>query len=644
MSNAPYIRAAIARVALELAPPLIRESLLDEPSFRQEYGLRTESVLSLGDSDVSISIRGSEIFGAVRAMLGGAAELGVNDVDDREWKLRNEADTGQLPKLILLSGEQRLILPDFAVLSPDAATRLRSLEEVGFEVNLPSSTRYRWREILVERALEDEEVDAFFSDARDTPVHLMRAIAGEIRSARSSVSSLIPNSRTYFERLVGAHDESRSVWDYASGPGKRFLEQLSAWRPYEGFLFSLYLSSHPALTAEISVERLEVGDLSRAYRFVENHGDVLSRLGAIEIGLRILPENPDIEPVLVRLVEHIRDDDVDGSRSEFKLLSALFVLVDGELARSRLMCTELPFYRRLATLAQAALIYRQLPKAGIETDAFCEWAFNNRGEQYYMQSLADMRLEPRWNPDLAVASQMKADFFGRIVIAANNYRENIRSSVLQDLILGTDAADIRSLSVSPNSYFPGPLEGTEDSPNMLPDDLSNAIEEQLNTNAAKPLSFVALVNSAMVFRIESDKAELAANALRLGNYRLDHVQDKSQLLSTLHGLAAVAAVARNSALADELRIVSRRYRHDAQYSLSLEEEMRTCLKAAASRSDLIDWTDFVGEWLTELAFGEFEDDEAGVFQSHLQCLCHTVPELWVSCGRADAALSALGGR
>ena len=642
MSNAPYIRAAIAQVALELAPPLIRKSLLDEPSFRQEYGLRTELLLSLGDSGVSI--HGSEIFGAVRAVLGGAAELDVIDVEGREWKLRGEPDTGQPPKLILLSGGQRLLLPDFAVLSPDAATRLRSLDEVGLEMNLPSSRHDRWREILVARAFEDEEVDAFHSDVRDTPVHMMQAIADEILAGRSRPSSFVPCSRTYFERLVGAYDESASVWDYASGAGRRFLEQLSAWRPYEGFLFSLFLSSHSALTAEISVESLECVDLARAYGFVERYGDVLSRLGAIEIGLRILPENPEIEPVLVRLIEHIRDDDVDGSRSGFKLLSALFVLVDGELARTRLMCTELPFYRRLASLAQAALICRQLVKADIQTDAFCEWAFSKRGEQYYMQSLADMRLEPRWNPDLAVASQMKADFFGRIVIAAKIYRENIRSSVLHDLILGTDAASIQSLSVIPYSYFPGPLEGTEDSPNVLPDDLSKAIEEQLNTNGAKPLSFVALVNSAMIFRIESDKAELAVNALKIGNYRLDQVQDKSQLLAILDGLAMVAAVARNAALADELRIVGRRYRHDPQYSLTVEEEVRTCLKAAASRSDLIDWTDFVGEWLTELAFGEFDDDEAGVFQSHLQCLCHAVPELWVSCGRADAALSALGSR
>ena len=61
--------------------------------------------------------------------------------------------------------------------------------------------------------------------------------------------------------------------------------------------------------------------------------------------------------------------------------------------------------------------------------------------------------------------------------------------------------------------------------------------------------------------------------------------------------------------------------------------------AAASRADLIEWRDFAGGWLTELAFGEFTSEEGAVFRSHLQYLFHAVRELWVSCGKADAALT-----
>ena len=641
MSDTPYLRLAVARATLELAPPLIRKSLLDAPEFRQEYGMRTEAVLAFGDSGVSI--QRSRIFGAIRQSLAGVAELEVTDSDDRAWKLRNEAETGQRPNLVIFSEEQRLILPDFAVLSPDAAVRLRSLDEAAFDVNLPTSALDRWREILAGRALEDDEVDLFHCDVRDTPVHLMRTIRGAMLAGKSSVSSLVPSSHRYFERLVGGYDGSASIRDYAVGAGGRFLRALSTWRPYEGFLFSLFLSSHSAMTAEIDVDRLEMEDLVRAYDFIERRGDMISRMGAIEVGLRILPENPEIEPFLIRLVKQIRDGDVDGSTSGFKLFAALFVLVDGELAGTRLMSAEPPFYRRLASLSQAALIHRQFVNSGIEGEAFCEWAFNNRCEQYYMQSLSDMRLEPRWNPDLAAASQTKAEFFGRAMIAASTYEGNIKDSELQALISGGEPASLRSLSEFPAPYLPGPLEGSEDSSNVLPADLSEAIEAQLQDRVG-PSAFTALVNSAMVFRVDSGKADLAAKALKLGNYRLGSVQDKSQLLGVVNGLATVAAVSRNAVLADELCILMRRYRRDAQFGFSIEEDMRICLVAAASRAELIGWRDFAGEWLTELAFGEFEGDDGNILHSHLQCLCHSVPELWVSCGRADAALMAYSRR
>jgi hypothetical protein len=307
------------------------------------------------------------------------------------------------------------------------------------------------------------------------------------------------------------------------------------------------------------------------------------------------------------------------------------------------MSAEPPFYRRLASLSQAALIHRQLVNSGVD-DTFCEWAFNNRGEQYYMQSLADMRLEPRWNPDLAAASQMKADFFGRIMIAATNYEKNIKSGELHGLILGADPGSLQSLCEFPHPYYHGPLEGAEDSPNTLPADLSDAIEAQLNADEVGPSSFIAIVNSAMIFRVDSGQVELAAKALKLGNYRLANVEDKSQLLGILKGLATVAAAARSPMLADELRILVRRYRRDAQYGLSIEEATRICLVASASRKELIDWREIAGDWLTELAFDQFEGDEGNVLHSHLQCLCHAVPELWVTCTRADAALMAFNGR
>lgn len=633
-----YERAEMAGVALEFVPPLIRKSLLKNKSFREEYGLKIETTIKFEKS--SVSIQRSELFNAVRNAFSGNAPVELHDTDKQTWNLTVDAHEGEQPSLVLSSGQQRVALPDFSVLSGVASARIRTLEECASDVNLPLSAQRKWLSILEERTLEDDEVDIFFSDIRDTPIHVERTIRNEIIAGNSSISSLVPNSRRYFERLVGTYNGCGSIRDYAVSACLEVFEQLTEWRPYEGFLFSLLLSSHVALTAEIKTDHLDLKDLEKAYDYLEKQGDMLSRLGAFEVGLRLLPDRPEVEPFLLRLVHRIKDDNVENKASEFNLFSALFVLVDGELARTRLLAKEPPFYRRLASLAQAALIHRQIAQHEIDYDHFSKWAFNNRGEHFYMQSLADMRNEPRWNPDLAVGSQMQADFFGRIMIAGNNFQSNIGSEELREIILGAGEQSIIKICDFPRPYLPGPLEGAENSLNNLPDDLARVIEERLGHEEIEAASFIALVNSAMIFRITSGHADLAAKALRLGNYRLANLEGKSQLVGILNGLASVAAVSRNPALANELRILVRRYRRDSQFGFSIEEAMRMSLVASAAREDLMEWREFAGEWLTELAFGEFEGNEGEVLHSHLSALLHSVPEMWVSCSRADAALQA----
>lgn len=637
--NSPYVKHVLVQEGLKFVPPLIRKTLLGEPRFREEYGFVEDRIIFFGDSGISIQC--STLFDAVRKVLSGASEKKVINKKGQKWRLKNSNKKEEFPSLSLSRGKERFYLPTFfALLSPDTEVRLRSLDKVASDVNLPSSASDSWRDIISKRALEDDEVDTFHNEALDTPVAKTRAIPSEIMGEQISVSSLVPSSRRYFERLVGIYDGSTSICDYASGSGRKLFDQLSAWRPDDGFLYSLFLSSHASLTKEINVDQLNSEDLVHAFEFLDKYGDIISQLGAIEVGLRVLPSRPEIEQILILLIKQIRDDDVHGQTSNFKLLSALFCLVDGELLRTRLFSAEPPFYRRLAALSHAALIHRQLVSLSIDIDKFSEWAFSNYGG-FYLQSLVDMRSEPRWKPNFAMASQMKANFIGRILITANKYEQNITGSQIHDLVFGDEAGSLRPFNDLPETWFPGPLEGTEDTQNVLPPQLAEAIETQLGAEEVGPLSFPALVNCSLFYRISADQAELATTALKYANHRIPNIENKQELVSILAGLAEVAAVSRSLALADELRILIRRYRHDAKYGLSIQEVISMCLVVAASRSDLNEWTEFVGDCLTELAFSDLNDDEAREFHSCLNWLCHIVPELWVSCGRADAALSAL---
>ena len=637
-SPSAYVRGVASQVVLGMAPPLIRADLVAESEFREEYGCKSDAEIVFRKS--GSSFQRSVLFKAIRKVLSGTPETDVVDTNECRWKLRNEPEKDR-PHLVLCSGKKRTLLVDFLVLSNDREVRLRSLDEAAERVNLPGPSREAWRSVLTDRDLEDEEVEPYHNDISDTPVYLEGIIREKLEAGPCSAASLVPASRRYYERLVGAFDGSVSVTDYAAGSARQFLGELSVWRPYDGFLFSLFLSSHAALAAEIGVDRLSPSDLVRAYRFIADHGDMLSRLGAIEVGFRILPERPEVESNVLRLVQSIRDDDESDAVSEFRLLAALFVLVDGEISRTRLFASEPAFYRRLASLAQASLIHRQLVQCEIDRDRFSEWAFNARAERFYFQSMADMRMEPLWSPDHAQARPMKADFVGRTMIVGNVLQNNFRLEGLRKVVLGEEPGSLHDLGLYPGLFVAGPLEGGERLVRGVPDDIDKEIKTRFEGEVLGPSSFSPLVNSAVLFKIDPGQAELAAKALRRMRFRLANVKSTLELVVTLSGLATVAAVSGSSALADELRIVVRRYRLDGEFGLSIDDAIRICLIASASREDLIEWRDFAGEWLTELAFDELNGNEGAILHSSLQCLLHAVPELWISCGKADAALKSM---
>lgn len=638
MTSSSPERTATAIAALKFLPPLICNRLLDDVSFTAEYGLHVDTTITIGNKGPSL--RRSKLYEAIRSVLSGDTSASLAEGEDRIWILTRENNGGGPTSLILSCDQQQFILPDYSALSGDVITRMRALANYTSDFNLPLDAQQKWSSILEARALFDFEYDELNRDISDSPVHLEQTIRSIGGGANIGVSTLVPNSRRYFERLVGAYDGSTSIKDYAVGAGRDFFRQLSEWRPSEGFLFSLFLSSHQALTDELETDSLETEQLISLYEFLEKYGDPLSKLGALEVGLRILGNRPELEPFLLRLVLQIRDDEVTGNRSQLKLFSALFVLVDGELARTRCLSREPPFYRRLASLAHAGFIHRQLIQLGIDCQSFSDYAFRMRSEQFYMQSYADMRPEPRWRPEFADAAQVQADFFGRIRFAGARVEASLSSGSeeLRDIILGNGETSLIGLYGRLNQFFPGPLDGIGFQDKALPDEFVPDIEEKLGEHKVDAFSFVPLINLSLIFNVSNAHSRLASQALKGSNYVLTGLEGKAQLLNTLNGLANVAAIARDVTLARDVRILVRRYRSESQYDITLDEAVAVLLVASASHDGIIQWRDYVGEVISELAFGRLSSEEGRLLHSRLMALLHSVPELWVACSRAEAAL------
>lgn len=637
------LRSAIALEVLKRLPPSLRASFVSRRDFLNHHALRANTKITIGPEGISFDR--SRLYSAIRQALGEPGlKVPIEAIDGVVWNAAAESDDG--PRIIALVRDgHRLVLPGLLSLSPEKAERLAEFDERAMGIESYDPVIASWRRRIENGPLEDEDVDGFRSELGKLPMRAAAAIAAEIEKGESSIAILVPATAEYYDRLVGPRIAQAGLSEFVRSSAAAHIKQLIEWHPREGLKLALLMASHTSVSSLIAQQGLASETLSETFEWLAAGGDRISQVGAIEVGLALLRKHPQLEEQVLSLVREIMSDDSE-SGGRLGLLSSLIIFVDGELARTKVLGTAPPYWRRLAAIAQASLIERELISAGVATEVpFSEWARQGRGQAFLLQTLIDLRLEPRWLPDFLAPGQLKAEFLGRVSAAAQTHSESIRSDSLRALLLGGEPGSIRPLLRFPFAYLPGPLEGGVDPVNQLPDEIEALIREALQSETLEPNSFTPLVNSALVFQLGPQHAELAAEALRRVKYQLRHGREgQPQVFGLLQGLANFAAVARSVDLANEVRILTRVMRARAGLEIGADDTMRIALIAAAAIQDRDDWAKFVGDWLTELAFEDLDSEAAAKLHSHILALCRLDPHLWKSCARAEAACAAVQGR
>jgi len=190
---------------------------------------------------------------------------------------------------------------------------------------------------------------------------------------------------------------------------------------------------------------------------------------------------------------------------------------------------------------------------GLPPADFHRWVLQNCGSLFYLQSLVDLRREPRWLPDFMTSAQLKAEFIGRIAGAAHANAAKVQTYELKRILFEEIDQGIKSQLKFPFAYLPGPLEGGVESVVAMPADFESELQNGLGSDELSPQSFAGLLNCALIFRVSPQLAEIAAQALRRVNHHLRDLGTQNETFSLLSGLATVAAITRSDELAEEVR-------------------------------------------------------------------------------------------
>lgn len=642
MSETVSLQRAIAISSFHLFPPTIRESLLSRETFRQRYHLGIDAQIDIGNGIASF--RRSELFSALRELQGGAANsIELTAVDGSTFTAVLEEQDGETG--VTLEGATRSIrIARFWFLSPDSAYRLRTFDEEVRTSGLRGEEIAAWRDRLVTGPLTDDEVEDFTDALKLTPQKVAKAIGGEVRTGTSQTSVLIPRSEKYYERMSGRIAEDQGFEGFVSGPCVAHIGELLAWNFRAGLAQTLLISAHSSITNAIHIgDEVTEATLVDFYDWLAARGDRFSQVAGIELGLGLTVRFPGIKPALIRIVKTILADDPDDQGGRLRLSASLVIFADGELARTGTLRNKPPFFRRMSAVAQASLIERELLAVGVDSSQFAEWAAGGRGEIFFLRNLADLRLEPRWLPDFMNPHQLKQEFTGRIVGAEQKNADVIENGELRTLVVEDGPESARAALEIPQGFLPGPLEGGTHSPLTVPDELAAELRAPAAQQVLSDRSLAAIVNMALIFRIDGQHAQVVTDALRRAKHQVSIGSDSDQIFSLLVGLAVVAAVTRSPQLAEEVRILARVQRRRPGVEITADGLMRIGLISSASETNFEKWCVAVGDWLTEIAGEEIRPDQARAMRSHVRRLCELVPQLWKFCGKGEAAFAAVEG-
>lgn len=636
--NRRAIEGLLVQAAMDLLPPDIQRSLLNDHEFIQRWSIATTTILTLGKDGPSFSR--SRLFESIRSAIRDPGT--VNPVQDQEgliWQLLAEPQ-GENLAFSLWAAEKHYSLIDHSALAEDVSVRTGWLERMASAIFLDRESRQRWLHRMRQSPLSDDEFVELMADIDLTPVNVFRSLQSNLAQASVNVTTLVPKNGRYYENLVGQLGRSATVADYVETGARPLIENLQDGNAQQGFRFALLLSSVGTIAEYISIDVTNRRELVQTYVWLAKHGDPISRVGAVEVALSHLDVFPELSPFVEQIVEGLLSDVPKNDDSSFTLLSAMVTLAASELARNHTLGDVPPFYLRHAAIAHASLVIRAINEARINIASFTQWAQAlGAGQIYLLQGLIDLRREPRWLPDFVGADQFRYEFVGRITNAAGRFEGKIKIDSLRKLLLGPESKLAQAVQW-PYPHLPGPMEGAVASGCPFPDALLSEVKTALEADRLGANAFAGLVNGALLFDMKEEMAGLAAGALRRVRFSLEDTDDKEKNFSLVGGLAVLAAVTRCGDLADAVRVLARVMRRRKRLNGDLDEELRIALISSASFEDPEAWARFAGEWLTEIAFEASDKSAAKSFLSKLRQLVRLEPILARYCASADAALDA----
>jgi hypothetical protein len=622
--------------ALGLFPDFFIKDLVANADFAQNLDMKPSFDVVLGPG---IRILRAEFFTACSAALAESKSVQtVTDSNSRVYELTAEPIKNKPTLVCVTNKDVRIFVTDAWSLNPSHEARIRDFRRSLAEAGLPPSALASWRTVLADRPLDGNEVGLLNDELSQTHAKFLSNLESQFSAGSIKLSDLVPRDRRYWENFCGLI-ANPSIEDFAKTTTRQKILEHVASDTEKGARFSLLFSSHQSFMTDSPLVDLAPKDLLYLAKWAKDHGPILAKVGMIELGMQVLSKVPKLAPTLRTLITQILNLKPEDRHGQLHATMSLFVFVDGQMSQSGPFADMSPSLRRFGAFAHAGLI--ECATFGrIDFSEFGGTLLASAARQFYIQTLIDLREEPRWVPDFASADQLKDELVGRVSNVVSKHLSEIPNGSMRRLV----EEKLLKIPASPRYFYPGPLEGRlPDAPVPLIPELEAIIDTSLQSDALTFENLMALLALGPMFTVGDEKIQRIVAMIRKGGHRVSGQIDFEKRDRVFAGFGQLACSSRNTQLAEELRRMMRKARRESADPPKAEHDFFIGLTAAAAYEETEAWARFVGDWGNELAFEIDDKDEAIQLRSSIEAACEIEPRLRYSLGRGLAAIDAFLG-
>jgi hypothetical protein len=471
-------------------PDAMRSDVLSDPDVAKTVG-GVHRPIKLS-SDLIISRE--ELFATFRDLFDGEVRDHITALNgDRiEAEVSSEPDgTGAITV-----GHTRWRFTHADLLARDAERRMAAFERVAATHTLTAAEEETWRGKLRNEPLDDDSFIEFVAVLEATPESFARSLTETLNKREVSPRDLLPDDRSYWDRLIPAPRGSDTLADYVATELDARRRIWIAHDLHAGLRQSAREFAAPGLVP-LHLLDSHAGDLSVALASPTELDDHFALVGFFEICARHIGVDGRLAPVGTRLLERLLCP-IESLEARCAVFGAAFVIATARLATHEELRRRPVYWRRLAAAVHASLVVRTSGIEGVNHGNLLEWAINVAGGAFFLSCLLDRAVEPRWRPEWIANRHLMADAIGRVLNAWRGLDEATRPEEWRPVV-EVGERWIEETGSGLATIFPAVLEGGLQRDNLDPRSLPSNLADIWQTFIGDPTVEHALGLAPFVF-------------------------------------------------------------------------------------------------------------------------------------------------